>query len=185
MMMVLLASRDRPTRPDRPGRSQEKFLRSLFKISSTHQKLMKNTKIKVYACLYQAVQYVSFNNIDYMSANVRGIYSLSLSLNSEARRAASVCILMFCFFRRVFFFSLTLSLSLSLSFYYVCMMLSLLIKCTHLAPFALAHFRALLNTCSLPLLLVRFHTRARVSTPPRTPSSPLPLSRQSSLNTAL
>ena len=79
MMMVLLASRDRPTRPDRPGRSQEKFLRSLFKISSTHQKLMKNTKIKVYACLYQAVQYVSFNNIDYMSANVRGIYSLSLS----------------------------------------------------------------------------------------------------------
>ena len=52
-------------------------------------------------------------------------------------------------------------------------MLSLLIKCTHLAPFALAHFRALLNTCSLPLLLVRFHTRARVSTPPRTPSSPL------------
>ena len=109
--------------------------------------------------------------------------SLSLSLNSEAWRAASVCILMFCFFRRVFFFSL--SLSLSLSFYYVCMMLSLLIKCTHLAPFALAHFRALLNTCSLPLLLVRFHTRARVSTPPRTPSSPLPLSRQSSLNTAL
>jgi hypothetical protein len=80
MMMVLLASRDRPTRPDRPGRSQEKFLRSLFlKISSTHKKLMKNTKIKVYACLYQAVQYVSFNNIDYMSANVRGIYSLSLS----------------------------------------------------------------------------------------------------------
>jgi hypothetical protein len=55
-------------------------LRSFFKISSTtHQKLMKNTKIKVYACLYQAVQYVSFNNIDYMSANVRGIYSLSLS----------------------------------------------------------------------------------------------------------
>jgi hypothetical protein len=42
---------------------------------------MKNTKIKVYACLYQAVQYVSFNNIDYMSANVRGIYSLSLSLS--------------------------------------------------------------------------------------------------------
>ena len=184
-MMVLLASRDRPTdRPPDRRDPKKSFWRLFFlKISLTHQKRMKNTKIKVHACLYQAVQYVSFNNIDYMSANVRGIYSLSLSLNSEARRAASVCILMFCFFRRVFFFSLTLSLSLS--FYYVCMMLSLLIKCTHLAPFALARTRVLLNTCSLPLLLVRFHTRARVSTPPRTPSSPLPLSRQSSLNTAL
>jgi len=126
-------------------------------------------------------RFVSFNNIDYMSANVRGIYSLSLLTLKHGERRAYV-------FLSVFFslsLSLSLSHSLSLSFYYACVMLSLLIKCTHLAPFALARFRALLNTCSLPLLLVRFHTRARVSTPPRTPSSPLPLSRQSSLNTAL
>jgi len=53
---------------------------------------MKNTKIKVYACLYQAVQYVSFNNIDYMSANVRGIYSLSLSLLTLKHGERRACV---------------------------------------------------------------------------------------------